>query len=232
MDIIIKKTEDYKDFASCDCEVNCIHVQISDLTSVIQDFHNSISDTSWIDDLDELSQSTFIATSERTINKIVNEILVGITNSINQDVGEYIVSYVGQHVLATSYSHTKIPLAELLKEKVSGNSGFDFHTISTKRFIVFGEAKFSMEDTPRAIALNQIGEFISLKKDLAELNSFRPFLDEPMEKNIISGMKGYAAAFSFNADNIDTIFKNALDSDIILELIKHNELYLIAVEIC
>lgn len=232
MDIVVKNTEDYKDFSNCDCEVNCIHVQISDLTSVIEDLHNSISDTSWIDDLDELSQDIFTATSERTINKIVNEILDGITNSINQDVGEYIVSYAGQHVLATSYAHTKIPLAELLKEKISGNPGFDFHTISTKKFIVFGEAKFSMEDTPRAIALNQILDFIGKKKDIAELNSFRAFLDETIEKNISSGMKGYAAAFSFNADNIDTIFKNALESDVILELIKHHELYLIAVEIC
>lgn len=232
MDITIKRTEEYKDFSECDCEVNCIHVQITDLTSVIEDFHNSIADTSWIDNLDELSKDIFFATSERTINKIVNEIIAGITTSINQNIGEYIVSYAGQHVLETSYLHTKIPLAELLKEKISGNPGFDFHTISTKRFIVFGEAKFSMNDTPRAIALNQIGEFIDLKKDIAELNSFRPFMNEAIEKNVIAGMRGFAAAFSFNSDSIDTIFKNALESEIIAELIKHNELYLIAVEIC
>lgn len=232
MNILPKIVSDYKDFSTCSCDVNCIHVQITDLQAVVEDLHKSIADTSWINELDALSQQTFKATSERTINKFVTEIIAGVQSNLNQDIGEYIISYAGQCVLETTYSHKKIPLAELLKEKVSGNPGFDFHTLSTKRFIVFGEAKFSMNGTPRAIALNQIGDFIALKKELAELNSFRAFLDEEIEKNVLDGMRGYAAAFSFNSDNIDTIFRNALESDIIEELIKHNELYLIAVEIC
>lgn len=231
--IYINKTvSDYRDFSAFSCDVNCIHVQITNLRDVVDEIHVSISDTSWIDNLDELSQVIFKATSERTIDKFVNEIIARVTSDVNQDIGEYIVSYAGQSALATNYSHTKIPLAELLKEKVSGNPGFDFHTISTKRFMVFGEAKFSLDGTPRAIALDQIGEFIELKKELAELQSFRPFLDEECEKNILSGMRGFAAAFSFNANDIDTIFRNALNSEIVSELAKHNELYLIAVEIC
>jgi len=232
MRIINKPVSGYKDFSTCSCDINCIHVQITNLQNVVDNLHESISDTSWINRLDALSQEIFKATSQRTIEKFVNEIIAGVQSNLNQDIGEYIISYAGQYVLETTFSHTKIPLAELLKEKVSGNPGFDFHTLSTKRFLVFGEAKFSMEDTPRAIALNQIGEFISLKKELAELNSFRAFMDDEIEKNVLGGMRGYAAAFSFNAENIDVIFKNALESDIIEELIKHNELYLIAVEIC
>ncbi|MCA4794320.1 MULTISPECIES: hypothetical protein [Myroides] len=232
MKLIDKQVSNYRDFSSSACDVNCIHVQIKNLKSIVDEIHSSISDTSWIDKLDALSQEIFRATSFRTIDKVVNEIIAGVTSNINEDIGEYIVSYVGQNVLETKFSHTKIPLAELLKEKVSGNPGFDFHTISTKRFLVFGEAKFSIDGTPRAIALNQIGEFITLKKEIAELQTFRPFMDEECEKNVLAGMRGYAAAFSFNAKEIDTIFKNALESEIIDELIKHKELYLIAVEIC
>ena len=232
MKIINKKVSNYKDFSSISCDVNCIHVQITNVKIIVDEIHESISDTSWINNLDALSQEIFKATSERTIDKFVKEIIAGVTSNVNQDIGEYIVSYAGQNALEINHSHTKIPLAELLKEKVSGNPGFDFHTISTKRFLVFGEAKFSLEDTPRAIALDQIGEFIKLKKDLAELNSIRPFMNEEIESNVLSGMKGYAASFSFNAKDIDTIFKNALESDIIDELVKHNELYLIAVELC
>jgi len=207
-------------------------VQITNLKSIVDEIHETIADTSWIDKLDALSQEIFRATSERTIDKIVNQIIAGITSTVNEDIGEYIVSYAGQSALETKFSHIKIPLAELLKEKVSGNPGFDFHTLSAKRFLVFGEAKFSLDSTPRAIALDQIGEFITLKKEIAEVQTFRPFMDDECEKNILAGMRGYAAAFSFNAKDIDTIFKNALESDIIDELIKHNELYLIAVEIC
>lgn len=50
--------------------------------------------------------------------------------------------------------------------------------------------------------------------------------------NIVAGRKGYAAAFSFNAKSIDVIFKNALESEVIGEIAKHNELYLIAIEVC
>lgn len=232
MKLITKPASTYRDFSSSACDVNCIHVQITNLKSIVDEIHETIADTSWIDKLDALSQEIFRATSERTIDKIVNQIIAGITSTVNEDIGEYIVSYAGQSVLETNFSHIKIPLAELLKEKVSGNPGFDFHTLSSKRFLVFGEAKFSLDGTPRAIALDQIGEFITLKKEIAEVQTFRPFMDDECEKNILAGMRGYAAAFSFNAKDIDTIFKNALESDIVEELIKHNELYLIAVEIC
>lgn len=232
MKLISKPVSAYRDFSSSACDINCIHVQITNLKSIVDEIHETIADTSWIDKLDALSQEIFRATSERTIDKIVNQIIAGITSSVNEDIGEYIVSYAGQSALETNFSHIKIPLAELLKEKVSGNPGFDFHTLSPKRFLVFGEAKFSIDGTPRAIALDQIGEFITLKKEIAEVQTFRPFMDAECEKNILDGMRGYAAAFSFNANNIDTIFKNALESDIVDELIKHNELYLIAVEIC
>lgn len=232
LNITVKKTSDYKELKGCKCEINCIHVQIKDIKPIIDELHTTISDTSWINNLDDLSKNIFTATSERTITKIVNEVLSKVVSSVNQDIGEYIVSYVGQNVLALKYSHKKIPLAELLKEKISGNPGFDFHTINPKQFLIFGEAKFSMTETPRAIALNQIAEFINLKKHWAELNSIRPFMDKMIEANVLSGMHGFAAAFSLNADNIDIIFKNALDSEIIKELIIHNELYLIAIEIC
>lgn len=232
MKLINKPVSAYRDFSSSTCDVNCIHVQITNLKSIVDEIHETIADTSWIDKLDALSQEIFRATSERTIDKIVNQIIAGITSTINEDIGEYIVSYAGQSALETNFSHIKIPLAELLKEKVSGNPGFDFHTLSSKRFLVFGEAKFSLDGTPRALALDQIGEFITLKKEIAEVQTFRPFMDDECETNILAGMRGFAAAFSFNSKDIDTIFKNALESDIVDELIKHNELYLIAVEIC
>lgn len=233
MNINPKNTDDYIDKQTYpNCDINCIHIQIKNLNKIVSEMSSEISDTSWINDQEELDKLIFNATAERTINKVVNEILSKVSNGLNDEIGEYLVSYSAQNVLVSHYNHTKIPLAELLKEKVSGNPGFDFHTISEKRFLIFGEAKFSLSDTPRAIALDQIGNFIDLKKDYAELNSLRTFIDEETHSNIVAGRKGYAAAFSFNAKNIDNIFKNALESEIIEEIAKHNELFLIAIEVC
>lgn len=233
MEVLVKNTQDYIDAANYpNCDINCIHIKINDLAHTVGEMSSEIADTSWISNLNEFDQMIYNATAERTIGKIINDIFSKVANGLNTDIGEYLVSYSAQNALVSHYTHTKIPLAELLKEKISGNPGFDFHTISTKRFIVFGEAKFSMADTPRDIALSQIKEFITLKKDHAELGALKPFIEEDIRANILSGMKGYAAAFSFNAQNIDTILRHALQDDAIAEIARHNELFIIAVEVC
>ncbi len=233
MEILLKNSPDYVDVLQYpNCEINCIHIRIKNLAALVSKMSAEIADTSWISSLDGLSQLQYQATSTRTIDRLVNDIFSKVVNGLNTDIGEYLVSYAAQSVLVSHYDHTKIPLAELLKEKIIGNPGFDFHTVSTKRFIVFGEAKFSMDDTPRALALSQISEFITLQKDHAEIGSLRAFMDEDTQSNMADGMKGYAAAFSFNADSIDTIFRNALADERIEDIAKHNELFLIAIEVC
>lgn len=233
MNIVVKKSEDYVDLTKYpSCEINCIHIQITDVNATVNEISKEIADTSWIDKFDELDKKIFQALSERTIDKIVNEILSGISSGLNEDIGEYLVSYAAQNAIVQHYKHIKIPLSELVKDKISGNPGFDFHTISTKKFLVFGEAKFSVDNTPRALALNQVSEFINLKKEYADMNSLRPFIDDEIRKNMSSDMKGFAAAFSFNAQNIDVILTNALQSEVINEIAKHNELFIVAVEVC
>lgn len=213
------------------CLINCLHIKIKDFKPIVEDFEKHISDTSWINSFDEISKITFRATSKKTIDKIVNDIIAKISTNVNEDIGEFIVSYSAQLALEMQYSHIRIPLAELLKEKVSGNPGFDYHTISSNNYLVFGEAKFSLDSTPRAKALEQIEAFIN-DRDNSELLWLQPFLDPATKANIIKGEKGYAAAFSFNNENILTTFNNALTSAPIQEIIKHKELYLIAVELC
>lgn len=217
--------------AGCGCEINCLHIKIKDFRPIVEEFEKHICDTSWISKLDEISQITFKATSKKTIDKIVNDIIAKISSSVNTDIGEFIVSYAAQQALEIEHSHKLIPLAELLKEKVSGNPGFDYHSVSTNSYLVFGEAKFSLDSTPRARALDQIVEFIG-DRDSSELLWLVPFLDDTTKQNIIDNKKGYSAAFSHNNNNIIKTLNNALASDPIKEIIKYNELYLIAVELC
>jgi hypothetical protein len=213
------------------CQINCIHIKIKDFRPIVEEFEKSISDTTWINKLDEISQITFRATSKKTIDKIVNDIIAKIASNVNTDIGEFIVSYAAQQALEIEHSHKLIPLAELLKEKVTGNPGFDFHSVSTNSYLIFGEAKFSLDSTPRARALNQIVDFIG-DRDSSELLWLLPFLDDATKQNITDNKKGYTAAFSHNNDNIVNTLNNALDSKPIMEIIKYNELYLIAVELC
>lgn len=232
MEINLIDNKSLKDFPTgTSCDINCLHIRIKDFKPIVKEIETNISDTSWINNLDEISKKTFKANAEKTINKIVNEVIAKVTSNINTDIGEYIVSYSAQYALEVVFSHTKIPLAELLKEKISGNPGFDFHTISTANYLIFGEAKFSIDSTPRADALNQIESFIN-NKDNGELLWLQPFLDASTKANVINDEKGYAAAFSFNSDNIITILNNALASAPISEITKHKEFYLIAVELC
>lgn len=213
------------------CDINCLHIKIKDFKHIVEEFEKYITDTSWINSLDEISKIAFQSTSQKTIDKIVNDIIAKVTTSVNEDIGEFIVSYSAQLALEIEYSHTRIPLAELLKEKISGNPGFDYHTISPKSYLVFGEAKFSLDSTPRAKALNQIELFIN-DRDNSELLWLQPFMDTATQTNIVNGEKGYAAAFSYNNKNILKTLDKALASTPIMEIIKHRELYLIAVELC
>lgn len=232
MDIISNTTINMGNYGKITtCRVHCIHVKVKSISNSVTEMTRTISDTSWINKLDTIPRITFEATSRKTIDKLVNDILSKVVDNVTDEFGEYLVSYTAQHVLELGHSHNKVPLAELLKEKMSGNPGFDFHTESVFNHIAFGEAKYSATETPRADALNQICEFIQAKKDDMELNMLQHFVSSTAVNNYEKKKKGYVAAFSLNAQNVDTIFKNALDSNIINSFMGYEELYLIAVEV-
>jgi hypothetical protein len=213
------------------CNVYCIHVKVKDINASAKTIIKTITDISWISKLSTIPQITFEATSKRTILKLVNGILRKVKGTVTEDFGEYLISFTAQNSLETVHSHIKLPLAELLKEKVSGNPGFDYHTESHLNNIIFGEAKYSGTETPRADALDQISKFIDLQKDDAELNTIQYFVSKTAITNYTSNKKGYVAAFSLNSENVNLIFRNALQSEVIDKLICYPELYIIAIEV-
>lgn len=228
---VVPKTK-YPDLSAISkCQISCVHIKIKDFKKIVTQFEKTISDTTWITNFKSLEKLAFQANAEKTINKIVNEIIAKAQNKITTEVGEYIVSYSAQHALNVKHSHEKIPLAELLKEKISGNPGFDFHTVCTDEYLIFGEAKFSLRGTPKKKALEQIAEFIN-DRDHAELLWLKPFLKRKTISYIEKGHKGYTAAFSYNGTDVNKAFKSALKSPLVNAIIKHKKLYLIAVEIC
>ena len=191
-----------------------------------------ISSTSWINKLSAVDQASYSARAERTIQKLVNDIFVKVSSPISTQFGEYMVSITSQDALEESANHNALPLAELFKEKVSGNPGFDFHTETATTYLAFGEAKYSGRTTPYEKALVQIQDFVRLKKDEAELADLKNFCSEQAANNALHGQKAFVAAFSLNAKRVPRMFSKILACQEVIQLLEYPELYLIGVEVC
>lgn len=217
------------------CEIHCVLIEINgetDLSNVVNDISQKIADTSWIPKLTPFFQTVFNANAPKTINKIVNEILNKVSSGLNKKIGEYLVSFSAQQALETLFNHYRLPLAEILKEQLSNNPGFDFHTISHKDNLIHGEAKYSGNDTRWSDATYQIAGFIDENKHEGEQLWLYPFLKKPVIANINAGKRGFTAAFSMHAQNEKLIFRHALECDDSRTIAKYEEYYLVAVVIC
>ncbi len=217
------------------CEIHCVVIEINgkdDLSDVVNSIIQEIADTSWISKLPTFFQATYKANAPKTIDKIVNEVLNKVASGLNEKIGEYLVSFSAQQALDILFNHYRLPLAEILKEQLSNNPGFDFHTISHNENLIHGEAKYGSNVTRWSDAINQISEFIDEKKHEGEQVWLYPFLNEPVIANINAGKRGFTAAFSMHAKNEKLIFKHALESEASKTIAMHEEYYLIAVVIC
>ena len=213
------------------CTVHILHAKINNVEERTREMIDTISSTSWINQLSVVDQASYAARAERTIEKLVNEIFMKVSSSVSTEFGEYMVSMTAQDVLEEHASHTAIPLAELFKEKLSGNPGFDFHTETPTSFIAFGEAKYSGRTTPYEKALVQIKDFIVLKKDIAELADLKRFCSEQAANNVLNDQKAFVAAFSLNVKKPSAMFSKILAGSEIIPLFEYPELYLIGVEV-
>ena len=213
------------------CNVHSIHVKVQDISLRAKEMIDTLSDTSWIKALDFIPRSSYEARAERTIEKLINSILKKVSTTVSSEFGEFLVSVTAQDTLDINYNHNKVPLAELLKEKVTGNPGFDFHTESETNLIAFGEAKYSKIVNKYNSALKQIGGFIDLKKDDAELVDLQYFVSKKAIENYALEKKAYVAAFSINDESPVGVIKKALASKHVEKLLQYEELYIIGIEI-
>lgn len=211
--------------------VHLLHVKILDVHQKAQEIITMLADKTWISKLNAVSQLSYQSRAQKTIEKLVNNILSKVEDAVTEDFGEYLVSDSAGESLVQIHQHIKIPLAELWKEQMTGNPGFDFHTESATNLIAFGEAKFKTTGSPYSVAITQIADFIIDEKDLMEVSDLQNFVSSTAVTNIMDKKRAFIAAFSINAANPDLIFQNMLKHDRFKELTAHAELYLIAVEV-
>lgn len=212
-------------------KIYSIALDISDIGQRVKEMYQVITDTSWLEPLDIIDHATYAARSQPTIDKVVNDILNKVESEISEEFGEYMVSDSSQTALNEYLDHIRAPLAELIKEKISGNPGFDFHTESPSNVVAFGEAKYSGVKSSHGKALKQINQFIGEKKDVQELSDLRKFFTKGAIQNAASGRKSYCAAFSIVSDDITGIMDNALNSKHIGPLLCYEAIYLIGVKV-
>jgi hypothetical protein len=208
-----------------------IYIEISDIRARAEEMHETITNTSWLNSLDIIDRETYKARSRPTIDRIVGDILEKVQSEISDEFGEYMVSDSAQKALCEHLKHARAPLAELIKEKISGNPGFDFHTEASDKIVSFGEAKYSAVSNSYGRALRQINEFIVAKKDIQELTDLRKFFSENSVENAAKGIKSYCAAFSIVSEDTEKIMDNALESDHMPPLRKYEAVYLIGVKV-
>lgn len=194
-----------------------------------------VTDTSWVNNFDAIDKASLLACAQPTIDKIINSILAKVGNKIEKEFGEYLISYSAQLTLVDTLSHKPIPLPEFYKEKISGNPGFDFHTVSSNDIIVFGEAKYNSAKTPYDDAESQVNDFLQMippkQKHIKELKELRKFTGDIPATNVINNHFGVTAAFSIHAKKAELAMKNSIKYQEFKKLLDNDEIYVIGVHI-
>ena len=124
-----------------------------------------------------------------------------------------------------------VPLAELIKEKIVGNPGFDFYSENKNSILLFGEAKYVAKTNAYNKALEQIESFSISGKDINDIASIDRFFSEDALKNANNGDKGYIAAFSSTEIETEKLVRNIQNNEHYKNLSSHKELICVAVTI-
>lgn len=212
-----------------------IHAQVDS-----NDFKNEglllihqLNDANWMFALDDIDRAAYEERAKKSIEKLTQVVIQAIEESgLTKEFGEYLISHSAQDILYSEFRHTKIPLAELWKERKTGNPGFDFHTLSNTNILVFGEAKYQTHQSPYRKAIQQVDNFINENKDLKELTDLRRFVSEEASRKVIAGDKGYTVAFSIRGNkSMDDLLRNSIRLILGNSIMNSSEIYIIAIEI-
>ena len=118
--------EDYRQLAD---NIHFFRIKINqeNVSITLREVLNCLNELSWISKFDkEYLQNSFMKRATDTINYITANIINGTESEVSTDSGEYVVSVLSKKTIVDKLEYLDIPLAELIKEKVVGNPGFDF----------------------------------------------------------------------------------------------------------
>lgn len=229
---IIDLSKKIKKYTSNNPKVIFIRINPYPLNDMLKLIYGEISNKLWINKYKkDIIRKSIEERANKTIEKINEKLKLCKNDIISSEVGEYIISILGKQALSDSLNYIHLPLAELWKEKASGNPGFDFHSESTNNKIIFGEAKYVCGKNAYNSSLSQINKFIVLKKDLMEIVDLEVLVSNKSVTNFENNRKGYAAAFSSTSVPDTKLIKNICENSSFRNLLIYDELLLVAVDI-
>lgn len=193
--------------------VKLCFVEITNLNAFAAVISRAVLDKSWITSLDPMAQMSYDFTVTETANKLVGIFqATSATGTLGADFGELMVTMSSAYALDKIFSHLRIPIAELWKPKLSGNEGFDFHTMCPSELVNFGEAKYSSNSNPYTLAISQAEDFIDNKKHFRDGVHLIHLASSNCITNLKAKQFGMVAAFSIQGKNPDVIFAHAAKS--------------------
>jgi len=193
--------------------INVCLVTVKSLNEFAIKITNTVLDNSWMTALDHGTRRSYETTVGETASALV-QVFKDTTaqGTVGAEFGEVMVSLGSARALEQVFKHLSIPIAELWKPQKGQNEGFDFHTICSSQNINFGEAKYSGSSTPHGLAITQANQFVIEKKHLRDRVHLINLASKQSIDNLDQDSFGVVAAFSLNAQNPLTIFKNAMKS--------------------
>lgn len=212
--------------------ITYIRIEPENLAVTLRDIITSLSDLSWISRFDKLYiRNSFQKRAEDTAKYLANKILKEDDDKITEDSGEYVVSELAREALVTELNYIDIPLAELFKEQVSGNPGFDFYSANKEKIIIFGEAKYNSRQNAYGVGMEQVDRFIREGQDLSDLNDIDKFFEEKSLELADQGDKAYAIAFASKRTSSERIIKGIISNKYYSNISNNKEVIFLAVNI-
>ena len=212
--------------------ITYIRIDPENLSVTIRDIITSLSNLSWIAKFDKsYTRNSFFKRAEDTAEYLADKILKDDGDKITEDSGEYVVSELAREALVIELKYLDVPLAELFKEQVSGNPGFDFYSANKEKVIIFGEAKYSSGRNAYGIGMEQVDRFIREGQDVSDLNDIDKFFEEESLKLADKGDKAYAIAFAAKGTASDMIIKGIIRNKHYKDIAINKEVIFLAVNV-
>lgn len=209
-----------------------IRIEPEDLSVTIRNIIDSFSDMSWISKFDKpYMRASFLKRAEASAKYLADKIQKEDDSDITKDSGEYVVSELARQTLVKRLKYLDIPLAELFKEQVSGNPGFDFYSANKEEIIIFGEAKYNSRQNAYGIGMEQVDRFIQEGQDLSDLNDIDKFFNDKSLEYANLGDKAYAIAFASKKTSSEKIIDGIISNAHYDNIAVHKEVIFIAVNI-
>lgn len=209
-----------------------IRIEPEDLSVTIRNIIDSFSDMSWISKFDKpYMRASFLKRAEASAKYLADKIQKEDDSDITKDSGEYVVSELARQTLVKRLKYLDIPLAELFKEQVSGNPGFDFYSANKEEIIIFGEAKYNSRQNAYGIGMEQVDRFIQEGQDLSDLNDIDKFFNNKSLEYANLGDKAYAIAFASKKTSSEKIIDGIISNAHYDNIAVHKEVIFIAVNI-